>query len=81
MPRASRASNAADLQKNADGSTDIYFGPNAPAGKESTWVPTRSAARFRADVSTLRAEEGVLRQGVGAAGRGEGKVKATTVDS
>ena len=40
MPRASRASNAADVQKNADGSTDIYFGPKAPAGKESNWVPT-----------------------------------------
>ena len=40
MPRASRASNAADVQKNADGSTDIYFGPKAPAGKDSNWVPT-----------------------------------------
>ena len=40
MPRASRASNAADVQKNADGSVDIYFGPKAPAGKESNWVPT-----------------------------------------
>ncbi len=40
MPRASRASNAADVQKNADGSVDIYFGPKAPAGKEANWVPT-----------------------------------------
>jgi hypothetical protein len=40
MPRASRASNAADVQKNTDSSTDIYFGPKAPAGKESNWVPT-----------------------------------------
>jgi hypothetical protein len=40
MPRASRASNATELQKNADGSVDIYFGPQAPAGKESNWVPT-----------------------------------------
>jgi len=40
MPRASRASNAADLEKNADGSVDIYFGPKAPSGKESNWVPT-----------------------------------------
>jgi hypothetical protein len=33
-------SNTAGVQKNADGSTDIYFGPKAPAGKESNWVPT-----------------------------------------
>jgi len=40
MDRASRASNVSEIQKNADGSTDIYFGPAAPAGKESNWVPT-----------------------------------------
>ncbi|MFI0848034.1 DUF1254 domain-containing protein [Mesorhizobium sp. IMUNJ 23232] len=40
MERASRASNAAELQKNADGSVDIFFGPKAPAGKETNWVPT-----------------------------------------
>jgi hypothetical protein len=40
MPRASRASNAAEVQENADGSVDIYFGPKAPAGKEPNWVPT-----------------------------------------
>jgi hypothetical protein len=28
------------LQKNADGSIDVYFGPTAPAGKESNWVQT-----------------------------------------
>jgi len=28
------------LQANADGSVDIYFGPMAPAGKESNWVQT-----------------------------------------
>jgi len=37
---ASRASTTPGLQKNADGSVDIYFGANAPAGKESNWVPT-----------------------------------------
>lgn len=39
---ASRASNVADLQKNADGSTTLYFGPQAPAGQESNWVPTHN---------------------------------------
>ena len=38
--RASRALNAAEVQKNADGSVDIYFGPKAPAGKDANWVPT-----------------------------------------
>ena len=28
------------MKQNADGSTDIYFAPNAPAGKESNWVQT-----------------------------------------
>ncbi|GEO43310.1 hypothetical protein SAE02_74580 [Skermanella aerolata] len=40
MDRASLASNSTDVQKNADGSIDVYFGPKAPAGKESNWVPT-----------------------------------------
>lgn len=40
MPRASRASNASDVQKNSDGSVDLYFGAQAPAGKEPNWVPT-----------------------------------------
>jgi hypothetical protein len=29
-----------DLIKNADGSVDLYFGPEAPKGKEKNWVPT-----------------------------------------
>jgi hypothetical protein len=29
-----------DLQVNADGSVDVYFGPEAPAGKESNWIQT-----------------------------------------
>jgi hypothetical protein len=28
------------LQVNADGSVDVYLGPQAPAGKESNWIPT-----------------------------------------
>ncbi|MGE3875965.1 MAG: DUF1214 domain-containing protein [Parvibaculaceae bacterium] len=46
VDRASRASNATDVQKNADGSVDIYFGPKAPKGKESNWVPTDPRRRF-----------------------------------
>ena len=28
------------LQMNKDGSVDLYFGPNAPPGKEANWLPT-----------------------------------------
>ena len=34
------------LKKNADGSVDVYFGPKAPAGKESNWVPTNPKGQF-----------------------------------
>jgi hypothetical protein len=46
MSRASRASNNVEVQKNADGSTDLYLGPKAPAGKESNFIPTDPARRF-----------------------------------
>ena len=34
------------VQKNADGSIDIYFGPSAPEGKQSNWLPTKPDRRF-----------------------------------
>jgi hypothetical protein len=46
VDRASRASNAADLQKNADGSVDVWFGPKAQEAKETNWVPTDPNRRF-----------------------------------
>ena len=46
VDRASRASNAAELRRNADGSTDLYFGPKAPAGREANWIPTDPARGF-----------------------------------
>jgi hypothetical protein len=33
-------SNSGTVESNPDGSVDIYFGPKAPAGKESNWVQT-----------------------------------------
>jgi hypothetical protein len=39
-PHSSRGSNSPDIRKSADGSVDLYFGPTAPAGKESNWIPT-----------------------------------------
>lgn len=29
-----------DLEKNSDGSVDIYFGPKAPAGQERNYIQT-----------------------------------------
>jgi hypothetical protein len=46
MSRPSLASNDTAVQKNADGSVDIYFGPKSPEGKESNWVPTDPKGQF-----------------------------------
>jgi hypothetical protein len=46
MASASRASISPGIQKNADGSIDVYFGPKAPDGKEANWVPTDPTRKF-----------------------------------
>lgn len=46
MKYSSRASTSPGLQKNTDGSVDIYFGAKAPEGKESNWVPTDPKGKF-----------------------------------
>jgi hypothetical protein len=46
MPRASLASTSNGVQKNPDGSIDVYFGPKAPIGKEGNWVPVDPAKKF-----------------------------------
>jgi hypothetical protein len=46
MQWASRSSQTPGLQKNADGSVVVYFAPQAPAGKESNWVPTSASGQF-----------------------------------
>jgi hypothetical protein len=38
--KAEVSSNSKGLQKNADGSVDVYFGPEAPKRKEGNWVQT-----------------------------------------
>jgi len=45
-PRSSRASNSPDLRANDDGSVDLCFGPKAPLGGESNWVPTSADGDF-----------------------------------
>lgn len=44
--RASRSSQIPELQKNPDGSIDIYLGSKAPEGKESNWIPTDPNRKF-----------------------------------
>ena len=46
LPRSSRSSQNTGLQKKADGSVDVYFGPKAPVGMDSNWVPTRADGQF-----------------------------------
>lgn len=46
VERASRSSQNPGLQKNADGSVDVFFGPEAPTDKESNWVPTNPNGEF-----------------------------------
>ena len=42
----SRSSQTPGLHENADGSVDVYFGPKAPEGKESNWIPTSTDGGF-----------------------------------
>lgn len=42
----SRSSNTPGLQKNGNGSVDIFFGSTPPDGKESNWVPTSADGGF-----------------------------------
>ena len=41
-----RSSQTPGLQKNSDGSVDIYFGPTVPPIGESNWVPTDPNGKF-----------------------------------
>jgi hypothetical protein len=36
----SKGGQSPGIQKNADGSYEIYFGPKAPVGKETNWIQT-----------------------------------------
>jgi hypothetical protein len=46
LPWSSRSSNTPGLQRNADGSVEIVFGPAAPDGRQANWVPTRAGRGF-----------------------------------
>jgi len=44
--KSSVDSNQSAVKQNDDGSIDIFFGPNAPKGKEDNWIPTKDGRRF-----------------------------------
>jgi hypothetical protein len=46
MPKSSIDSSQKAVEKNNDGSIDIYFGPTAPKGNEANWIPTNKDRRF-----------------------------------
>jgi hypothetical protein len=46
VEKGSVDSDMKDLVKNDDGSVDIYFGPEAPKGKEDNRLPTDPKRRF-----------------------------------
>ena len=46
VPKVGVASSDKGLEINEDGSIDIYFAPEAPAGKEANWTPTKAGERF-----------------------------------
>jgi len=46
MDRASRSSQITDLQKNPDGTVDLFIGPKAPEGKETNWIPSDPKREF-----------------------------------
>lgn len=46
MLRASRSSQVAEMEKNPDGSVDVWFGPEPPSGKDANWIPTNPERYF-----------------------------------
>jgi hypothetical protein len=46
LPGLSSANDGETMQKNKDGSTTLYFGPKAPKGQESNWIPTGGKKPF-----------------------------------
>ncbi|MHC4665213.1 MAG: DUF1214 domain-containing protein [Planctomycetota bacterium] len=46
MFRTTSSVRTQNTEANKDGSVDVYFGPKAPKGKESNWVPTAKGRKF-----------------------------------
>jgi hypothetical protein len=58
--RPSRSSQSRGIQKDGDGAVDLYFGPEAPEGKESNWVPTNVDGGFEVLVRFYGPEKAVF---------------------
>ena len=59
--RGDRGSRDPDVMRNDDGSVDLYFGPTAPAGRESNWVQTIPGRHWFSLLPPLRSAGAVLR--------------------
>ena len=59
-----KGSHSPGILMNADSSSDIYFGPKAPAGKESNWIQTVPGQRMDHDLAAVRSVATVVRQDV-----------------
>lgn len=46
QPKPDIGSQSGTVQTNPDGSTDVYFGPVAPAGKTNNWIQTAPGKGF-----------------------------------
>jgi hypothetical protein len=72
---ASDLSSRQDIEKNADGSVDLYFGPTKPSGANKNWVKTRQG--LVPILPLLWAAGGVLRQDMAVAGYRIGQVNTS----
>ena len=79
VDRVSRASNAADLEKNADGSVERVVRAEGAGRQADELGPDRSRPPLRTDVPALRPDQGFVRQGLDAAERGEGGFLARVI--
>jgi hypothetical protein len=59
-PRVEVSSFDERLRKNADGSVDLYFGPSAPPGHETNWIPTSRGRQWFAMFRFYGPEEAVF---------------------
>ncbi len=48
------------VQKNADGSVELYFSPTPPAGREANWISTKPGQRFFAMFRIYGPDKGVV---------------------
>ncbi|WP_161564085.1 DUF1254 domain-containing protein [Cupriavidus lacunae] len=59
-PRVNLDSYSHDMQRNADGSVDIVFGPKAPVGKEKNWIYTRPGKDWFAAFRFYGPDQGLM---------------------